>query len=264
MALAPETRDFLVRTSVLARFTPEMCDAVLGREDSAVVLGGARALEYVPGRARRPRGVVSLPPSVRGGPAARARARAARELRRRAAAWCGAHGLAEEAIEYAAAAGDAEMVAELLIEKHLEFIWGGRLAQFLGWVRWLPAELLVEHPVLPGAGAVAAALLSAPEVEVEQLLAVAERARRERPQLWLPYLEVGVEARAFAADRGRRCGGSDRARSARGRGGSGGGGYAERERPGVLGAGTVLCRRARRDATGGGSGGRATRRAQRP
>ncbi len=85
------------------------------------------------------------------------------------------------------------MVAELLIERHLEFIWGGRLGQFLGWVRWLPAELLVEHPVLPGAGAVAAALLAAPEVEVQRLLAVAERARRERPQLWLPYLEAGVE-----------------------------------------------------------------------
>ena len=52
----------------------------------------------------------------------------------------------------------------------------------------------MQHPVLPGAGAVAAALLSAPEVEVQQLLAVAERARRERPQLWSPYLEAGVEA----------------------------------------------------------------------
>ncbi len=37
-ALAPETRDFLLRTSVLGRFTPELCDAVLGREDSAAVL----------------------------------------------------------------------------------------------------------------------------------------------------------------------------------------------------------------------------------
>ena len=50
---------------------------------------------------------------------------AAGELRRRAAAWCSAHGLVEEAIEYAAAAGDAEMVAGLLIERHLDFIWGG-------------------------------------------------------------------------------------------------------------------------------------------
>ena len=103
------------------------------------------------------------------------------------------HGFVEEAIEYAAAAGDPGMVAELLIERHLEFIWGGRLVQFLGWWRRLPAELLVQHPVLPGAGAVPAASLAAPEIEVHHLLAVAERARRERPQLWLPYLEAGVE-----------------------------------------------------------------------
>ena len=37
-ALAPQTRDFLLRTSVLGRFTPDLCDAVLGREDSAAVL----------------------------------------------------------------------------------------------------------------------------------------------------------------------------------------------------------------------------------
>ena len=193
-ALAPDTRDFLVRTSVLGRFTPELCDAVLGREDSVAVLSelaqsnmflvslDARGEWY---RYHHLFGEVLQLELGR---------EAASELRRRAAAWCNANGLAEEAIEYAAAAGDEEMVAELLIERHLEFIWGGRLRQFLDWVRWLPAELLVQHPVLAGAGAVAAALLAAPEVEVQQLLAVAERARQERPQLWLPYLEAGVEA----------------------------------------------------------------------
>ena len=42
-ALAPEIKDFLVRTSALGRFTPELCDAVLEREDSAAVLGTSRA-----------------------------------------------------------------------------------------------------------------------------------------------------------------------------------------------------------------------------
>ena len=193
-ALAPDTRDFLVRSSVLRRFTAELCDAVLGREDSGAVLGNlARSNMFLVALDARGEWYryhhlfgevlqLELAPDAK------------RELRRRAAAWCNGHGLVEEAIEYAAAAGDAAMVAQLLIERHLEFIWGGRLAQFLGWVRWLPAELLVEHPVLPGAGAVAAALLAAPEVEVQQLVAVAERARQERPHLWLPYLEAGVEA----------------------------------------------------------------------
>ena len=192
-ALAPEVKDFLVRTSVLARFTPELCDAVLGREDSAAVLADL---------ARSNMFLVSL--DARGewyryhhlfGEVLQLELgrEAARELRRRAAAWCRTQGLAEEAIEYAAAAGDADVVAELLIERHLEFIWGGRLRQLLGWVRWLPAELLVQHPVLPVSAASAAALLAAPEVEVQRFLAVAERARRERPGLWSPYLEAGAE-----------------------------------------------------------------------
>ncbi len=136
---------------MLGRFTPELCDAVLGREDSAAVLAEL---------ARSNMFLVAL--DARGewyryhhlfGELLRLELgrEAAPALRRRAAAWCRAHGLVEDAIEYAAAAGDAETVAELLVEHHLEFVWGGRLEQFLGWVRWLPSELLLEHPLLPAA-----------------------------------------------------------------------------------------------------------------
>ena len=151
-ALAPEIKDFLVRTSVLGRFTPELCDAVLGREDSVAVLADlAHSNMFLVALDNRGEwyryhhlfGEVLQLELGRD---------AARELRRRAAAWCRAHGLVEEAIEYAAAAGDAELVAELLIERHLEFIWGGRLRQFLDWVRWLPAELLVRASGAAGSG----------------------------------------------------------------------------------------------------------------
>jgi LuxR family maltose regulon positive regulatory protein len=99
----------------------------------------------------------------------------------------------EDAIEYAAAAHDAEIVAELLVEHHLDFIWGGRIRQFLGWVRWVPSELLVANPLLPAVGAFAAAILADPEVEVQQLLASAEQARLEQSRAWPPYLEAVVE-----------------------------------------------------------------------
>ena len=262
-ALAPEIRDFLLRTSVLRRFTPELCDAVLGREDSAAVLADlARSNMFLV--ALDARGEWYRYHHLFGEVLQLELGReTARELRRRAAAWCRAHGLVEEAIEYAAAAGDAEMVAELLIERHLEFIWGGRLGQFLGWVRWLPAELLVQHPVLPDAGAVAAALLAAPEVEVQRLLAVAERARRERPELWLPYLEAGVElARSEViegGDVGAAVGHARRAVAAAQEGAD----VLSVERARVPDARTVFCRRARRDATGRAADGRATRRARR-
>ena len=202
-ALDPQSRDFLVRTSVLDRFTPELCDAVLGREDSAAVLA-----EF----ARSNMFLVAL--DARGewyryhhlfGELLRLELgrEDAHALRRRAAAWCRAQGLVEDAIEYAAAGGDAETVAELLVEHDRELVWGGRLTQFLGWVRRLPSELLMQRPSLPAAGAVAASLLARPELEVQRLLAVAERARRERPELWSPYAEAIVEVtRANGIQRG--------------------------------------------------------------
>jgi LuxR family transcriptional regulator, maltose regulon positive regulatory protein len=202
-ALPAETRDFLVQTSVLGRFTAELCDAVLGHEDSGAVLSElARSNMFLVALDTRAQwyryhhlfGELLRLELGRG---------AARELRRRAAEWCRAQGLIEDAIEYAAAAGDAETVAVLLLETHLQFIRGGRTGEFLGWVRWLPPELLVEHPLLPAAGAAAAGLLARPEVEVRRLLAVSERARRERPHAWSPYLEAVVElTRAEVIERG--------------------------------------------------------------
>src|SRR5450755_3181619 len=202
-ALAPDARDFLLRTSVLGRLTPELCDAVLGREDSAAVLAElARSNMFLVGldahgewyRYHHLFGeLLQLELGRENAPV----------LRRRAAAWCREHGLVEDAIEYAAAAGDAETVAELLVENDRKFVWGGRAGQFFGWVRWLPAELLLEHPSLPVGGAFAAALLTRPEVEIQQLLAVAKRARLERPELWSPYAEAVAEVtRAMVIERG--------------------------------------------------------------
>ena len=202
-ALAPQTRDFLLRTSVLGRFTPDLCDAVLDREDSAAVLGElARSNMFLvaldaPGEWYRYHHLFGELLQLE------LEREHANKLRRRAAAWCRTHGRVEDAIEYAAAAGDSETVAELLVENHLEFIRGGRIEQFLGWVHWLPAERLLEHPLLPAAGATSAALLSRPEVETQQMLAVAERARQEQPHRWSSYLEAvtGV-TRAMVIQRG--------------------------------------------------------------
>jgi len=51
--------------------------------------------------------------------------------------------IVENAIEYAAAAaGDAETVAELLAENDRDLPYRGRIWQLLRCARWLPAELL--------------------------------------------------------------------------------------------------------------------------
>ena len=189
---------------MLGRFTPELCDAVLGREDSAAVLTElARSNMFLVALDARGEWYRyhhlfgELLQLELGG-------EQASELRRRAAAWCRAHGLVEDAIEYAAAAQDAETVAELLVELHLEFIWGGRLGQFLGWVRWLPAELLRPDTLCCRHSQPLPRRCSrAQRSRVQRLLAVAERARRERPQLWSPYVEAVVEVtRAMKIERG--------------------------------------------------------------
>ena len=202
-ALDPQTRDFLVRTSVLDRFTPELCDAVIGREDSAAVLAElARSNMFLValdarGEWYRYHHLFGELLRLELGP------QETHRVRRRAMAWCRAHGHIEDAIEYAAAGGEAELVAQLLAEHDRELVWGGRTAEFLRWVRWLPSELLIERPSLPARGAVAASLLAAPEVEIERLLTVAERARRERPELWSPYTEAIAEVtRANGLSRG--------------------------------------------------------------
>jgi ATP/maltotriose-dependent transcriptional regulator MalT len=202
-ALPRQTRDFLLGTSVLGRFTPDLCNAVLERNDAALVLAElARSNMFLvaldaPGEWYRYHHLFGELLQLELG------AEDARVRRRRAAAWCRAHALIEDAIEYAAAAEDAETVAELLAEHHLEFVWGGRLGQFLGWVRWLSSELLLEHPSLPVLGAFAAAMLAHPEVEIQQLLSVAEQGRQQRPQLWSPYVEAVAEVtRTASIERG--------------------------------------------------------------
>jgi LuxR family maltose regulon positive regulatory protein len=202
-ALSPDTRDFLVRTSVLPRFTPELCDALLDREDSAHVLAElARSnmfLVALDARREWYRYHHMFGEVLR----LELGSEDANELRRRAATWCRAHGLVEDAIEYAAGAGDAETVAELLLEHHREFIWGGRLGQYVGWIRWLPSDVLGGHPLLPASGATATSLLQRPEVEVQRLVAAAERAHEEHPELWSPYVEAVVElTRAEVIERG--------------------------------------------------------------
>jgi LuxR family maltose regulon positive regulatory protein len=192
-ALDPEIRSFLLRTSVLERFSPDLCDAVLGRENSAATLGeiAESNLFLVPLDARGNwyryhhlfRDVLQLELSSDD----------AADLRRRAAEWCRAHALPEEAIEYARAAGDVTTVAELLLEHDQALIWSGRLRSFLRWVMGLPPDLLSEHPELLAETAVVSVLLGRPEMEVQRLLAAVERSRRERPEIWTDYATAIAE-----------------------------------------------------------------------
>ena len=263
-ALAPQTKDFLVRTSALDRFTPELCDAVLGREDSAAVLAElarsnmflvaldareqwyryhhlfGEALQLELGREdaaelRRTRGgVVPCAGSYRGRDRVRRRRRGHRDGRR-------------------ASRGARPRVR----------FW--RAADAVSWLG-APASLRAagRAPVAAGGRGGGRGAARAP------------RGRRSAAARGGRACAAGAAAAVVAvrrdgrgnhpgdADRARRRGRGRRPRSSRGRGRSRGRRRPERRRARGPRAGAVLRRRARRDAADRNAGRRAARRARPP
>jgi LuxR family transcriptional regulator, maltose regulon positive regulatory protein len=191
-ALDEATRDFLLRTSVLPRLSGALCDAVLDRNGSSALLAKlARSnLFLVPLDARDEwYRYHHLFGELLRMELARAWPGDVDELHRRAGDWCRRHGLLEEALEHAAAAGDEAVVADMLLEHHAALLRSGRETTLLRWVERLGAGTLMDVPVLPVAGAIAAGLLSRPASARARLLLLADESVAERPERSSPYLE---------------------------------------------------------------------------
>jgi LuxR family transcriptional regulator, maltose regulon positive regulatory protein len=199
-SLDGDKRSFLIRASVLGRFTAELCDGVLGRADSGAMLADLEDsnLFVLPLERREWFRVHSLfsqfatvmlePSSVI-------------EIHSRAARWLRSRGLFVEAIEHAAMAGDHDVVADLLSEYHLALIRNGRAATLLRWARTLPDDCLVKHPELAVATATAATMTGGLALERRRLLHLASRAKQEHPASFSVYAEaVMAMVRAAAAD----------------------------------------------------------------
>jgi LuxR family maltose regulon positive regulatory protein len=145
-----QLRTFLLETSVLERLSGALCDAVTGR-------AGSRALLDQVERA----GLFLLPlDEVRGwwryhrlfADLLRARLQAEQpgrvpHLHRNAAAWYEEHGLADDAIRHAMAAGEMAWAARL-IEQHFDEAYSlrGEAATIQRWLSALPADLLRRRP----------------------------------------------------------------------------------------------------------------------
>jgi LuxR family maltose regulon positive regulatory protein len=193
-SLDGETRNFLVNTAVLERFTPSLCDAVLERTDSA-----ARIAELE-------RSNLFLVPLDARGEWYRYHHLFAELLRielatdenasvllhRRACRWCRQHELLEEALEHAAAAGDWETLAALLVDNHYSLVTT-RPTTLLRWTELLPERILLQEPLLAVAGVHSTRGARRPPSEHARYTALAERARSERPETWTPYMEVAFD-----------------------------------------------------------------------
>ncbi len=173
-----ELRTFLLETSLLERLSGGLCDAVTGRTDSRAMLERVEQaglflvpLDEVRGWWRYHHLFADL---------LRARLQQQRPgqvpaLHRAAAAWCEEHGLADDAVRHALAAGDTAWAARL-VERHVETLLGrSEGATLRRWLSALPAESVRDRPRLFLAQAYGAAMGFQVEA-LEALLDDAERA----------------------------------------------------------------------------------------
>ena len=173
-----ELRAFLLETSVLERLSGPLCDAVTGRAGSQALLDQVERA-----------GLFLMPlDEVRGwwryhhlfADLLRARLEQqpgrAEQLHRNAATWYAEHGLADDAIRHAAAAGEMTRAARL-IEQHFDelFYLRGEGATVQRWLSALPDDLVRSRPRLLLAQAQLAATSGRVEA-AESLLDAAERA----------------------------------------------------------------------------------------
>jgi LuxR family maltose regulon positive regulatory protein len=184
-------RRFLLRTSILERLCGPLCDAVTGGDDGQAMLEELERANLF---------LVPLDEERRWwrfhhlfGDLLRARLRDAegdrvREAHRRAAAWCERHGLVDEAIRHALAAGDATW-AKRLVERHVgETLRRGESLTLRRWLSLLPGEVVRSRPALCLAEGLMELHLGHLE-SVDRLLEHAERAfdtQAERQTLEVP------------------------------------------------------------------------------
>jgi len=178
-----QLRSFLLETSVLERLSGPLCDAVTGREGSQALLEQAERaglflipLDEVRGWWRYHHLFADL---LRARLQEKHPGRIA-QLHRNAAAWYAGHGLADDAIGHAAAAGEMLWAARIT-EQHYDMVYNirGEAATIHRWMSALPADVVRSRPRLLLAQALMAAT-SGHIGAVEPLLNAVECA----PQGW--------------------------------------------------------------------------------
>jgi LuxR family transcriptional regulator, maltose regulon positive regulatory protein len=173
-----EARQFLMRTSILARFCAPLCDAVTGSDDAAAVIEVLERenLFLVPlDETRQWFRYHHLFAQVLRAQLARTEPGIVPSLHERASAWHRASGEPDEAIAHALAAGDVAGATELIARHHIAYIDSGQIATVRRWLRLLGDEQIAVSPLAAHCAAWTAALSGEPHA-VRRLLPVVEAA----------------------------------------------------------------------------------------
>ena len=176
-------RHFLMRTAILERMTPPLCDAVAERADSDEML---RELEQanlfvVPLDDRRAwfryhhlfRDLLLIQLERHAGDVIP-------DLHRRASTWYAENGFTIEAIDHAIAARDVNYAADELDRHWLDLYSAGQATKLLVWIDGLPDDVILDHPGLALARA-GIARATGRLNEVEPWLQRAEAAAADAP-----------------------------------------------------------------------------------
>jgi LuxR family maltose regulon positive regulatory protein len=189
-------RKFLTRSATLTRMSGALCEAVLGLPGTAATLADlARSnLLLVPlDRRGQWYRYHHLFQDMLLAELERTEPGLLPMLRRRAAAWCLANDLAEEALEYSFAAEDADMVARLLQTLWSPVYRQGRTATLQRWFRWLEDRGGIEKYPL---NAINAAFLAEKTGHPAQAERWADAVDRWQPQNAGPSGDTFTEAMA--------------------------------------------------------------------
>jgi LuxR family maltose regulon positive regulatory protein len=145
-------RAFLTRTAVLEQMSGPLCEAVLNRPGSGAELAdlaGANLLLVPLDRRDQWYRYHHLFRDMLLGELNRVEPELIPVLRRRAASWYLDHDLPEEAVEYAIAAGDADMTARLVQGLVVPAWRQGRTTTLQRWFRWLEDQGKIEdYPMI--------------------------------------------------------------------------------------------------------------------
>jgi LuxR family transcriptional regulator, maltose regulon positive regulatory protein len=174
---SPGVREFLLRTSIAARLTGSLCDALLDRTDSArrlVELERANLFLISLDERRQWYRYHHLFGDLLVHELSLAMPDEVVPLHRRAYEWHLRDGLVAEAITHAIAAGDHSQAAELIAASWLDFVNRGELATVEAWTRALPPKVAEFDPRLCLARAWMLLVLGRPG-EVEAEVRAAER-----------------------------------------------------------------------------------------
>lgn len=192
-ALDDDVRGFLLRASVLGRFTCDLCDHALDRTDSAAMIDGLeRSVLLV---TRLERGWFRIHPLFADFARlelASADPTAEVAIHRRAKDWYLEQGMVVEALDHAFVVGADANAAELLEEHVRAIFWSGRLRTALRFLRALPDAVLAEHPDLGVSGAATTTIVGRGALERRRFLAPVRRAQQQSPERVSAYASGGV------------------------------------------------------------------------